>query len=251
VNTSALKYIGIFVGGVAVGAFVTYQLVKEQFAIISQEEINSVKEYYEKKNEQAEKKAEVTIKQVIDDADIATVGYKRTAYDQAMKKYASANEVVKSSIDISTLSRAQKENVDPVELESPPDDPPEEDEEEENTQRPIDNGAEPYIISVESFNEENTHYDKISITYYDDDDVLVDDDETVIANVNEVVGSKALTSFGQLSDDPQIVYVRNDRYGIDYEIIRNFGNYQATVLGIANAKSAAKKMRKETDDSKT
>lgn len=97
---------------------------------------------------------------------------------------------------------------------------------------PPEDIGEPHVITFEQFNEECDNYDKITLTYYADGDTLTDEDESIIDNVLELVGYEALLSFGEGSNDPDIVYVRNDSLRIDYEIVRSEGSYKTIVLGI-------------------
>lgn len=84
------------------------------------------------------------------------------------------------------------------------------------------------VISPDEYAEDD-EYDAISFTYYSDG-VLADDndrrmDEEAIA---DSVGSDAVNHFGEYEDD--IVYVRNDRLKVYYEICRDERPY-AEVLG--------------------
>lgn len=90
---------------------------------------------------------------------------------------------------------------------------------------------EPYVISYDEYNQDMTHYDKLTLNYYEDDDTLTDDEDEVIPDVDLIVGGDSLTRFGEMSGDPEIVYVRNDKLQIDYEIIRLSRSYGETVLG--------------------
>lgn len=106
----------------------------------------------------------------------------------------------------------------------------------------------PYLIDVNDFNSLRSDIinDKVSLTYYQDDDVLIDEDEEIITNVYDIIGNEALTSFGKYSADPDIVYVRNDRLGIDYEIVRLYKSYQVTVLGMKEEEPPRKKVKNGT-----
>lgn len=84
----------------------------------------------------------------------------------------------------------------------------------------------PRIISEEQFLTENAHYDKSTLTYYTEDDILCDEREDIIVDVDRIVGGDALFSFGVSSSDPDIVYVRNDDLGSDFEIVRQYQAYQ-------------------------
>jgi hypothetical protein len=104
--------------------------------------------------------------------------------------------------------------------------------------------SQPYIITVKEFMEDRDEYDKTTITYFEDDDVLCDEREEVIPNVEYTVGNDALTKFGELSEDKNIVYVRNERTSTDFEIVRDRRSYAEVVLGYKEDK-AVKKMRED------
>jgi hypothetical protein len=90
----------------------------------------------------------------------------------------------------------------------------------------------PYVISLEQFNEEMDYHDKLTLTYYQADDTLVDEDEEIISDVEKLIGSYALSNFGVDSEDPEVVYVRNEKLAVDYEVVRiPNGSYSETVLG--------------------
>ena len=89
----------------------------------------------------------------------------------------------------------------------------------------------PYVISDEQFSEENAHFDKISLTYYEDDCTLADEGDEIITDVDDTVGRENLDKFGELSGDPEVVYVRNEKLDIDYEVIRLSKSYSDTVMG--------------------
>jgi hypothetical protein len=64
------------------------------------------------------------------------------------------------------------------------------------------------------------------------DDTLSDENEEIISDVSYVIGYDALSSFGDGSDDPDIVYVRNEKLQTDYEVTRLNKSYSETVLGV-------------------
>ena len=80
----------------------------------------------------------------------------------------------------------------------------------------------PYVISPDEFGT-NEDYDTISLIYYADG-VLTNDADEVIDNVEEIVGKKALNSFGEYEEDS--VFVRNDLIKVDYEILRDLDTYE-------------------------
>lgn len=94
--------------------------------------------------------------------------------------------------------------------------------------------VEPYIISEEDFIDPNSYveFDRNTLLYYEEDDVLATDRDEVIQNVEEIIGSQALTSFGYGSNNKDVVFVRNVKLGCNFEVIREEGSYQEMVLGI-------------------
>lgn len=75
------------------------------------------------------------------------------------------------------------------------------------------------IISQDQFNDNPDDYEIVELTYYADD-IIVGEDDNVIYEPEDIIGSDALTSFGMLSGDPDIVYVRNPKTRALYEIVR-------------------------------
>lgn len=104
----------------------------------------------------------------------------------------------------------------------------------------------PYLISVATYNAGEKGYEQVNLTYFAVDDVLVDEAETPIDNVDELVGNDNLDKFGHRSRDPNIVYIRNDRISVDYEICRSHGSFAEEVHGIIKpGRRPPRKMPKE------
>ena len=98
----------------------------------------------------------------------------------------------------------------------------------------------PYIITHDEYFEAEKDYETISLTYFQLDDTLVDESDQPIENTDETVGDEHLTRFGSGSKDKNIVYVRNDKLGIDYEITRSKGSYLEEVLGLPEEPNSLK-----------
>lgn len=90
--------------------------------------------------------------------------------------------------------------------------------------------TKPYVISYEEFMENGTR-DSITVTYFIGDEVLIDEQEDVIDDIDSLIGLASLERFGHGSQDDSIVYVRNERLGADFEVVRDEGSYVVTVLG--------------------
>jgi hypothetical protein len=89
----------------------------------------------------------------------------------------------------------------------------------------------PYVITFEEFCEGYDNHDKITINYYKADDTLADENEEIIDDVESLIGEESLSRFGDGSEDPNVVYVRNERMAIDYEIIKLESSYSEVVSG--------------------
>lgn len=90
----------------------------------------------------------------------------------------------------------------------------------------------PYIITHDEYFAGEKDYDTQSYTYYKVDDTLTDEHDKPVENVEEAIGEDHLVRFGSGSKDPNIVYIRNDRLGTDYEVIQSAGSYLEEVLGM-------------------
>lgn len=104
----------------------------------------------------------------------------------------------------------------------------------------------PAVISKEIF-DEASEYEKITLTYYVRDSTLTDSDGP-IDNVEFVVGHHALSRFGGISRDPNIVYVRNYRMESDFEIVKNKHSYIEALTGFVDREDNKRPPRKMRDD---
>lgn len=83
--------------------------------------------------------------------------------------------------------------------------------------------SKPYIIRPDEF-DEMEDYDTISFMYYKENDILADENDDVVEDVEDTVGLDFSKHFGEFEDDS--VYIRNDKYKIDYEILLSERNYE-------------------------
>ena len=88
----------------------------------------------------------------------------------------------------------------------------------EKIQTPV---VDPYIIDPSEFGEE-VGYDTETLTYFADG-VLVDDVDDVIEEPDLVVGLNNLDIFKEFGASS--IYIRNDMYKTDYEVLRDDWNY--------------------------
>jgi len=102
-------------------------------------------------------------------------------------------------------------------------------EEEIMNQSPSENIPDPEIITAKSFIDEYPDYEKTTIHYYAEDDVLVDENDEPINHVELVVGYDSLNHFGELDEEDNLLYVRNFKFEIDYEIIKHDEKYHVDI----------------------
>jgi hypothetical protein len=115
---------------------------------------------------------------------------------------------------------------------------------EERRGRSPDN---PYVIHVdEKYDDASQGYDIITVTYYEGDDVLCNDRDEVIGHADraELIGEGNLLRFGHGSGDPVIVYVRNDKVEIIYEVIRSPHKFAEEVHGFTHDSPAYRNLER-------
>ena len=81
----------------------------------------------------------------------------------------------------------------------------------------------PYRISEGDYAVDDEDYGKVTLDFYTLDDSLYEGDE-YIQNVEATVGQDNLDFLQSIDDD--VLYVRNETYGIDYEIVKVVGRYE-------------------------
>lgn len=92
------------------------------------------------------------------------------------------------------------------------------------------NPNKPFVLSQREFEEGEFDYTQSTLTYFEGDDVLTDDRDQPIHNKRPVVGDGNLL-FGEKSNDPNVVYIRNNHLEVDFEVCRSDGSFAEEVLG--------------------
>lgn len=90
----------------------------------------------------------------------------------------------------------------------------------------------PYIITHIEFMQNDFEYDQDTLTYYEGDKVLSESNDEEVKHVDEMVGQTNLERFGQGSNDVNVVYIRNEKTRMEYEILHSSGTYAKEVHGI-------------------
>jgi hypothetical protein len=109
----------------------------------------------------------------------------------------------------------------------------------------------PYIIHIDEFNQNEPEHEQTTYTYFEIDDILADPRDTVVDNKVLVIGTDNLR-FGHGSNDPNVVYIRNDKLSLDLEILRNHGSYSEEVSGVVkHSDERIPRHRRRFDDEQT
>jgi len=119
-------------------------------------------------------------------------------------------------------------------------------EEDENERDP----GEPRIINLEEYTTDD-RYAKRVWTYYEGDDTLCDENEDIISDPDRLIGPEGLLKFGVLSNDPDLVYIRNENEGTDFQILRSQRKYAVHVMGLKDSDAKGKNTRRASRKKQT
>lgn len=188
------KGLCIFAAGALAGAAVAARVVREKYQQEAEEEIAEMRDYYRELRKNAKASNEDTI---VEEENIKEEKEEndKNEYDEIVKGYTNYTQY---------LSKAAAKYFDTETKEN------KKEEKEERT------NYEPFIIDVEEFGEDPT-YDTATLTYYKDK-VLTNDLDDVIDY--SVAGEENLKIFDE-HPDCKAIYVRDDIYMVDYEILRD------------------------------
>ena len=183
--------------GAAIGSAVTWKVIKDKYERITQEEIDSVKEEFKRLYEDREPIEEVEVQ---NETETVEDDVFEPVKDSTVFEYHNLVSAYRSSED------NEKEN-----------------DEEGGTgdldEAPYING--PYVISPDDFRCSPPGYNAQALDYFDDG-VLADSWGNKL-DIEETIGEDSLQHFGEYVDD--IVYVRNERKEIDYEVTCDVRSY--------------------------
>lgn len=189
-----------FILGLAVGGTASWFITKKIYEHIAEEEIESVKAAFKNRRKEIipEKKEEAPIKEVYDNP-------RQAAMDNANKP-----NIMEYS------SRVRKEgyvNYSDKEVDT-------DDEEQDRVKAHYIPG--PYAIAPEHF-KEDADIDTVFLTLYSDD-ILADNRDEIVEDIDGTVGADYKEYFGKYDDN--VVWIRNERLNIDYEITKDEGTYE-------------------------
>lgn len=157
--------VGFFIAGAAVGSIATWQFLKTKYEEIAQEEIDSVKQTYAKREE---KRQFVKYKKSSE-----TTGDMTYEKDEVIRKEAvkEVNRIIEDNNYTSEINEVTRD--------------------------------QHYIIRPDEFGEYDD-YDTISLTYYADH-ILTDEDDEIVEDIEDKIGFDALSHFGEYEEDSVFV----------------------------------------------
>lgn len=188
------KGLCIFAAGALAGAAVAARAIRDKYQQEAEEEIAEMRDYYRELRKNAKTPDE---DKIVEEENIKEEKEEndKNEYDEIVKGYTNYTQY---------LSKAASKYFDTETKEN------KKEEKEERT------NYEPFIIDVEEFGEDPT-YDTATLTYYKDK-VLTNDLDDVIDY--SVAGEENLKIFDE-HPDCKAIYVRDDIYMVDYEILRD------------------------------
>lgn len=233
--------------GLLVGATTTYlatrEVVKKKYEALANEEIESVKAAYSK--QETDTKAEKPL--TVPFEDLKEVYLQRAADAGYVQPPATEPQVTNDGVEY--IEPGQIDFMTPWERSG---DWPGS---EVNVQKLKRDPALPYLITTDEFLDDlQIEHGKFSLAWYNDL-ILADDRDEVVEDVEGMIGKQHLECFGQGSDGPDTIYIRNERLKTDFEVSREAMSYVEQMSGISDpdetvwvgSKAPIKKMRPLSD----
>ena len=209
------KQILIFVLGAGLGGLLGYKYAEKKMAELNEKDIAELKAYYnneymgkllknnEQMNEIADKISELD-EQI--GSENAENGIDNSDNSNENAEWNEKVEEIKEKAVKKTKKSTKKAKNEPVE-------PPTESR---------------LIISAEEFLEEND-FDKETMYYYEEDEIFCTPEYEIVHEGIDLIGKENLDNVGMFEDG--VLYVRNELYGKDFEIIFYEGAYSDIVEG--------------------
>lgn len=232
--------VGAAAAGFAAGYFVANKKARDEFDALLTEKVDEARDFYKRMYKAEEfSTPESTAREVANDEELVVVmDEERSSLRDAIIKDEGYDE-----------SETFKRNIFD---EAPRGDDPEDVGEEEQNMSPRD-PDNPYVISEGEWMERENGYEQAQLTYYEGDNTLTDDKDGIIEDIDEYIGEANLNKFGKnFAPDPNVLFVRNERLEMDFEVLRDPDTFTEKVLGIPdeelNPPPMKRKRRDERDD---
>lgn len=203
----------VFTVGAAIGSAVTWKVLKTKYEQIANEEISSVREEYASLMVKIKNRLQESATYVDPEEDEVTADEEDDYYPDDDERDFTDQE--KAQIDYYKITTKYRGSED--------DENEKEGDEGDGDDVPYING--PYVISPEEFNSSPPGFNAQPLDYFADG--VLADNWGVKLDLDETIGEDALDHFGEYVDD--IVYVRNERTEIDYEVTKDPRTYDEAV----------------------
>jgi hypothetical protein len=229
---------GATAGGMAAFA-IAYRKAETKYSKIADEEIEEMREHYQAKSLALEAdKGKGDLEEIVKERGYSSPESQSVPQPMAiqppLKVVEEAAEAVEGSVDLDAPEnasiKAQVGEPEPRNIFQQAETTHEWDwEAERRSRRP----NKPYVVHADERHEIEEYHD-VSLTYYEVDDVLCDDRDEIVdpADRDELIGEANLERFGHGSGDASVVYIRNDKLEILYEVIKSPNSFAEEVHGI-------------------
>ena len=197
-----VTYLSLFGAGLALGVLGTKTYFERKYKKIADDEIESVKEVFKRKTVSIVE-ADATAQRVETPNVDPDFGIEKVPVGGGLFMNMVPEHMKEMQINYNTVSN------DIVEGE-----------------HPIEGNYRPYIIDIDTFDETADGYSKVELSYYMGDSTLVDSEEEIVSTA-DTIGVDNLELFEQLDSD--ILYVRNESLGADYEVTKVLSSYSQIV----------------------
>lgn len=187
------KFINVlmFAAGAVIGSAVTWKILETKFEQRIQEEIETVKEAFIEMNRTEETESE-------DEEEEASEEYHQVNWDELEDlDEDETDEDLEEYAELTNLYSSEKGGAEKVEV------------------------KKPYVISPYDFDENG--FRTMELTYYEDG-ILEDENHEIVTDVDDLLGKGSLNTFGDYEEDS--VFVRNEKLGIDFQILRDPRTYE-------------------------
>lgn len=228
---------GTLAVGVTVGYLVAKKILEKKYEEISKQEIAEAREYFQRTEKPAS--ASELASQYEESVRVAESARSREEEDPELaelreitRSYQS-DDIEQARASLETVQGRVVDIVEHVETTTVSNVFGDSEDVEFDYELEMRNRTEdyPYVLTNEEFLAGEKDYPQTTLTYYEGDDVLTDERDQPINDTDGTVGNPNLLKFGYGSKDNNIVFVRNDRLTLEFEIVRSQGKYAEQVLG--------------------
>jgi hypothetical protein len=222
---NALKIVPALGIGVALGYLIAVKHLREHFANVADEEIEDLREYYEKRlKEDVEAATGKAVQEYeewlgkMEEKEPATLEEAVIALVQVEEQivvdeqpYDEVVNVASQKVNYNAMYSAPSPGARPTAKHAAPEGP--------------------YQISVEAFLSNEVEHTQDTMTWYSGDNVLADAGDKIVAGDerDQVVPEGLLEKLVTVEGENNEIYFRNDRIGMDVEVIRVVGTYKEAV----------------------